>query len=627
MKTRGAEYDAGSQAQHERGIRARRYNRALVSIARHVWSEGCTFESAIETICETAAQALEVERVKLWRYNVDGGVRVCIHTYVRSSDAHNPACNDKQLHMAEECALLLDEVRAIHIDDVTSNEMTADSKLQAYLQRHSVQSLLAVPVRSEGELLGVVCHEHIADAREWMPEDGAFAGSVGDFIAIAYEMESRRELEARMRFLKTHDPQTLLPNRDHLLEVVHAVLNPPRESNKGLVAIHLRVDAPAGALTTNIQGFHTFLMACAEQLRELTLDNAALARVRENAFAIIPYRQQSEDEVLALAERCIDLIQASATGSEGYLASVTAGIAFSRDLAASSADALLRNAESASLRAQSQGQGRCIIFRADRHRKLLARMHTEQALREAYVDGCLLVYYMPEIGLHDGRWRSAEALLRWRKDDGQIVAAGEFIDVAESSGLIVKLGRWVLLEACSAAARWPERDGMAPLLRVNVSARQFEEPSLIADIESALRESSLPPDRLCLELTETMLLRDPDSVSGMLTRLRAIGIRVALDDFGTGYCSLGYLKRLPIDAIKIDRGFTAGLPGNQIDLAIIQAVVGLADKLGIGVVAEGVETEEQAHCLRESGVIAGQGYLYSPAIENEALIAQFGDRV
>ena len=250
-------------------------------------------------------------------------------------------------------------------------------------------------------------------------------------------------------------------------------------------------------------------------------------------------------------------------------------------------------------------------------------MRTEQALREAFTDGQLLLYYMPEVDLRDGHWRSAEALLRWRNDEGRIVTAAEFIDAAESSGLIVRLGRWVLLEACNAAMRWPTRNGVAPMLRVNVSARQFEEAGLTADVDSALVSSGLPPERLCLELTETMLLRDPDAAAKTLARVRALGVHVALDDFGTGHCSLGYLKYLPIDTIKIDRGFTAGLPQERAELAIVKALVGLANDLDIDVVGEGVETEAQADCLRGCGIHVVQGYLYSPAIDNDRLIAGF----
>lgn len=617
---------AGSQKQQERGARARRHNHALVALGRRVWHEDCTFESAIAEICEVAAETLGVERVNIWRIDADTQQLRCIHAYDRRTGEHNAAGFDESLLLDSEYGDQLGEVRVIDIADVGTDSTISASEeaLGAYLRRHDIHSLLDAPIRAEGHLLGVVCHEHVGSARMWSPEDHAFAGSIGDYVAVAYEIARRREIESRLRFLERHDPHTNLPNRDHLLEVAHSALRPIHGGDTGLAVIHLQIEPPAGTDSIDVEGYHRFLVDCAEHLRELAADNAALARVREDAFAIVPHRHLREVEALELAERCVDLIQIDAAGPRGYPASVTAGIAFSRDLAAPSADTLLRNAENASLRARSQGLGRCKVFNADRHRSLLARMRLEQSLRDAFADGRLLLHYMPEIDLRDGRWRSAEALLRWRNDEGRIVPAGEFIEAAEASGLIVRLGRWVLLEACSTAAGWPARDGIAPLLRVNVSARQFEEAGLAADVDSALAESGLPPERLCLEITETMLLRDADAAARTLSRIRALGVRVALDDFGTGYCSLGYLKHLPIDTIKIDRGFTAGLPHDRADLAIVQALVGLARSLGIDVVGEGVETQAQADCLRDCGIHAVQGWLYSPAIDNEALIAGFG---
>lgn len=618
--------NAGHPRHSERSARALRHNHALVALARRVWSDDCTLQTAIALICQVAAETLEVERVNVWRVDRGGSRLRCVHAYLRSEDRHNPDGFDETLSIDREYGEQLEDVRVIDIADVRADDTVADDdSLQAYFTRHRVQSLLDAPVRSQGELLGVVCHEQVGCARMWTPEDEAFAGSIGDYVAMAYEISRRREAESRLRYIERHDPQTDLPNRDHLLEVAHSALRPMHENDGGLVAVHLQVELPLEALPDG-DARQRLLTAVADRLREATGEAATLARVREDAFAVIPHRHLPEVEALALAERCIDLVQAGFDhgGALPQPATVSAGIAFSRDLVAPSADTLLRNAENASLRARQTGFNRCEVFDADRHRGLLERLRTEQALREAFAAGDLVLHYMPEIDLRDGRWRAAEALLRWRTPDGRVVPAGEFIEVAESSGLIVRLGRWVLLEACHAAMRWPARGGVAPMLRVNVSARQFEQAGLITDVQIALTDSGLPPQRLCLELTETLLLRDQQTAGRTLARLRALGVHVALDDFGSGYCSLGYLKHLPIDTLKIDRGFTAGLPGNRADLAIVQAVAQLAHTLGIDVVGEGVETRAQAECLQDCNIFAVQGWLYSPAIDNDALIAGFG---
>jgi EAL domain-containing protein (putative c-di-GMP-specific phosphodiesterase class I)/GGDEF domain-containing protein len=622
---------ASSPVLNERSERVRQYGHALVALGRRVWREDCTYESALAQICEVAAEILEVDRVNVWRIDPERQCLCCIHAYERHDGGrHNPPGYEEILRLDSQYGSQLDQVRVIDIANVGSDRALTgpEADLNAYLNRNNIHSLLDAPVRAEGALLGVVCHEHVGSPRAWTQDEHAFAGSIGDYAAVAHEIARRRDIENRLRFLERHDPHTNLPNRDHLVEVAHSALRPMHDSDHGLVVIHVQIEAPEIDLANHAESYHRILVESANSLRELLIDVAVLARVRESGLAVIPHRQLKEIEALELAERCVDTVQAIVAAHNADAVIVTAGIAFSRDLAAPSADTLLRNAENASLRARSHGSGRCKVFNADRHRHLLAQMRTEQSLREAMDDGRMIVHYMPEVDLRDGRWRSAEALLRWQTEDGRIVPAADFIEAAETSGLIVRLGRWVLLEACLQATRWPAGvDGKAPLLRVNVSARQFEEPGLIADVLGALDESGLSPDRLCLELTETLLLQEPAKVARGLMRLRSLGVRVALDDFGTGYCSLGYLKHLPIDTIKIDRGFTAGLPHDRADLAIVKALVGLAENLGIDVVGEGVETQAQANCLRECGVVAVQGYLYSAAIDGDALVAQFADRV
>ncbi len=277
---------AGSQRQLERGARARRHNHALVALGRRVWHEDCTFESAVAEICEVAAETLGVERVNVWR--VDAAIHRlhCVHAYVRSTGTHNPAGFDESLPLDSEYGIQLDEVRVVDIADVAKDATVSASQeaLGAYLRFHDVHSLLDAPIRAEGMLIGVVCHEHVGSARMWSPEDYAFAGSIGDYIAVAYEVARRREIENRLRFLERHDAQTNLPNRDHLLEVAHSALRPRHDNDAGLAVIHLQIDPPAGNENLDVEGFHRFLVDCAEHLRELTTDNAALARVREDAF-------------------------------------------------------------------------------------------------------------------------------------------------------------------------------------------------------------------------------------------------------------------------------------------------------------------------------------------------------
>src|SRR5688500_7602490 len=284
------------------GAWARRHNHALVALARRVWSEDCTLDDALALICETAAETLEVERVNVWRLQSRPRLLRCVHAYERSSGAHNPPGFDEAFDDDSEYGRRLDEVRVIDAVDVAQDATlsASDAALGDYIKRHRIRSLLDAPIRSEGELLGVVCHAHVDGPRRWTPEDAAFAASIGDYIAMAWEISRRRAAERRLRYLALHDPHTDLPNRDHLLEVARSALRPLHDGpahhdDCGLAAIHLHVDASAHERADEV------LVGIADALRRTFGKTATLARVRDDAFALLPHRHLHETEALDLA--------------------------------------------------------------------------------------------------------------------------------------------------------------------------------------------------------------------------------------------------------------------------------------------------------------------------------------
>ena len=316
------------------GSPARRHNEALVTLARQVWSGHSTLESALARICEIAAATLEVERVNVWRLHPGHRVLRCMHAYDRRSGEHNPPGYDEAFDSDNEYGRRLDEVRVIDAADVRDSPGLLES-LGDYFARNEVASLLDAPVRSEGALIGVVCHEQVGRPRAWSDADQAFAASIGDYVAIVAEIHRRRAAERRLRYLELHDAQTNLPNRDHLLEVAHSALRPSGTVDAAITAIHLLVE-------TGGEDRADQLVAVAALLREGLAEDATLARVRDDAFALVPHRSLREAEALELAGRCVELAERAAAG--GVLRA-SAGIAFSHDLAAPSADLLLRNAE------------------------------------------------------------------------------------------------------------------------------------------------------------------------------------------------------------------------------------------------------------------------------------------
>ena len=277
---------------------------------------------------------------------------------------------------------------------------------------------------------------------------------------------------------------------------------------------------------------------------------------------------------------------------------------------------LMRNADIAMYRAKAQGRNCYSFYARQMSEHAEERLALEADLYRAAERGELCVLYQPKVAVADGSIRGAEALLRWQHPRLGLLAPDRFIDLAEETGAIVPIGRWVLKEACARAAAW----GGSYSIAVNLSARQFSDPGLLATVEGALRESGLDAALLELEITESMVMHDPEAAAAIMRKLRALGTRLSMDDFGTGYSSLGYLKRFPITTVKLDRSFVRDLPDHEDDVAIARAVLAMAHSLRMDVTAEGVETGAQLEFLRREGCLAYQGYYCSPPVAEDKLL-------
>ncbi|MBW8366994.1 MAG: GGDEF domain-containing phosphodiesterase, partial [Arenimonas sp.] len=364
----------------------------------------------------------------------------------------------------------------------------------------------------------------------------------------------------------------------------------------------------------------------AQRLRSFTGNGVELARTRADGFTFLITANPAKRTVVRLSEGVLAALRTMewAPLEAAPLASIGITLAERGDM--HDPRVLLQQSEEAAEQASQVDRFAFAVYDHEHHAALLDDMRQERALREAFAKGQFELHYQPEFDAGTGQWVAAESLLRWRSGE-RLVVAGEFIDVLETSDLMLAVGRWVLQQACRDAVDWPlGADGQVISVRVNVSARQFDEPGLLEDITAALQASGLEPARLCLELTETTLMRDIDHALETLRHLRALGVQLAIDDFGTGYASLVYLKRLPINVIKIDRSFVQGMPGDAADMAIVQAIVTLAAAFGIDVVGEGVELPIQRDALVSMGVHRLQGWLYGKAMDNLALCGVLGSQ-
>lgn len=468
--------------------------------------------------------------------------------------------------------------------------------------------------RADGEVLpGQVSLVRISD------EDGQTLQHVGFFRDLTETVAAHKRIEE----LAFNDALTGLPNRVMLAERVEFAL-----------AMSQRHQTPFALLFLDLDRFkhindslgHLFgdrvLVEVAERLKLCVRHVDTVARLGGDEFVMLIHQADARGAE-GSARRVIEALSAPFT-LDGMSFSVTAsiGIALYPNDGATMND-LIKNADAAMYRVKERGRAGFRFYQPQMNVDLLARMKLDHAMRRALERGQFRLAYQPQVDVVGRSIIGAEALLRWRDPDLGDVSPGEFIPVAEESGFIVALGDWVLETAVKQAAQW-HAGGRAIPVSVNVSALQFQQADFVERVGQVLQSAGLPPAMLELELTESILIQDAEEALQRLTALAAIGVRLAIDDFGTGYSSLGYLKRFPIRKLKIDRSFIKGLPGDESDAAIAQAVIQLARALKLKVIAEGVETERQREWLQQAGCDEYQGFLTAPALEPaafEALVA------
>jgi predicted signal transduction protein with EAL and GGDEF domain len=348
-----------------------------------------------------------------------------------------------------------------------------------------------------------------------------------------------------------------------------------------------------------------------------------VARFGGDEFCIVCDDVDSAVDAISIARRIIDeLGRPYALETGEHFATASLGIALA-DGPSRPADDLIREADAAMYRAKEQGRGRYELFDEVMRGDATERLRLDHDLRRALdVDDELIAYYQPIVALPGGEIIGMEALARWEHPSRGLVGPGEFIPVAEDSGAILALGERILQQACERAADWCERRGERPFrVSVNLAPRQVTEPGLVALVSSVLARTGLPPAALALELTESALMEESELVAENLRGLKALGVALMLDDFGTGYSSLAYLRKFPIDAIKIDRRFIAGLGHSTDDTTIVEAIIRMAAGLRLDVVAEGIETPAQATILHDMGCRNGQGFLWSRPLAPERATA------
>ncbi len=483
---------------------------------------------------------------------------------------------------------------------------------------------MATPVYERSHVVGSLGVASTKPGRLFGARDQQVLISLAEHAGLALN-HARAVEEALHEAL--HDSLTGLPNRSLFLDRMrHALARAERESE------------PVAVLFCDLDGFKTvndslghrtgdrLLVMVAERLAERLQPGDTIARLGGDEFAVLLEELREPGDAARAAQRLLDALEApfELRGREFYV-SVSIGIAAGKD----DAETLLRDADLAMYRAKSRGKGRYAVFEPGMHTAIVERLELEVDLKRALEREELAVVYQPIFSLVSGSVTGVEALVRWHHPTRGIVMPESFIPLAEESGMIGELGRWVLRKACHQGALWrakyPGHPGLG--IGVNISVAQLREPGLVREVSDALAESQLDATGLTLEITETALMESFDEAIEEVDALKALGVDLAIDDFGTGYSSLRYLRRLPLDVMKIEKSFVDGIgrPGEEPDL--LRAIIDLANIFGLRVVAEGIERPEQRERLLELGCELGQGHLLAEPLDaagTDALLFRVG---
>ncbi len=487
-----------------------------------------------------------------------------------------------------------------------------------FLDPEGAAADLARKIRRELESVGVWRGEY-----QWRRKNGetfpaliSFSsvkdqhGHIEHFVGVFSDVGESRYVEERLAFLAQHDALTQLANREQFADRLQAAIGAARRAGTSVGVVMADLD-DFKAVNDSLghESGDLLLKAAAARLRDSIADDDLVARFGGDEFAVLLTGVESSHDCAARVSRLMECLREPFLIGEHELY-VTASIGVSMYPQDGLVGAiLLSNADIAMYRAKEQGPNAYQFFSAEMNTKALDDLLLINGLRTALDRGEFELYYQPRCNMRNGRTNGVEALIRWHHPERGMVSPGLFIPLAERSGLIDRIGEWALTAACRQGRVWNGNGHPDLRVAVNLSARQLQQPDFVERIKGLITESGVRPDRIELEITESMLMTDPEGAAAKIAELHDFGLSIALDDFGTGYSSLSYLKKFTIDELKIDMSFVRGLPGDEDDAAIVKAIVAVGKSLGMRIVAEGIETEEQREFLDGLGCDEAQGYL------------------
>ncbi|MCA0971829.1 sensor domain-containing phosphodiesterase [Halobacillus litoralis] len=573
---------------------------------------------AFQMICESTAETLQVDRVAVWFFSEDRTTLECRALYDHPSKKFKNAQGLQKAHYPAYFSSL-EENRSIVVEQ-TSDDFRVHELLEDYLAPLNIKALMDIPIISGGKTIGVLCCEHYDDSRNWSFDEEAFATSIGDMIAFINEHIKRRKAEKKAKELAYYDYLTHLPNRNALEEHLDTRMD-QADGRSYFALIYLDIDGFTEM--TERLGYRIgdqLLMAVTRRLKSALQKGEFISRLDYDGFAIVTNDTEVKNALYKRIHKYLESLKEPlmVDGQEFFITVSTGVVVFPED--GDSPATIVRNGHRANTEAKRLGRSMITFYRPSFDEYEFEQQWFHMDLAKALENEEFELYYQPQVHPFSKEVTGIEALVRWTHPEKGVIPPNEFIPLAEVTGLIVPLGKWILEKAVHQAIEL-DHQGMGDIcVSVNISAIEFQHPEFLTHVKRVVYESGISPEKLRLEITETMAMDHEDYTIENLHHLQDLGVTVALDDFGTGYSSLKYLSLFPIQCLKIDRSFIRNVESNPKNGAIVQSIVDLAENLDLEVIAEGVETKEELRHLTAIGNQIIQGYYYSkPLPANELL--------
>lgn len=595
--------------------RSKRQQTAIATVGERAL-QGVELSSLMDDAVAIVSQTLDVGQANVLEV-MPGGDRIVLRA-ARGWPAGSVGSATAFTGTGSQAGFTLQSESPVVATDVRSDGRFTPSSV---LLEQGVESSLSVVIQGRGAPYGVLA-AHSKSRREFRPDEVAFMQSIANVLS---EAVARHGAEQEMRERALHDHLTGLPNRELFLDRLGHALDRSRRGRSSVAMMFLDIDH--FKLINDSLGHDAgdrLLQEVAARVQEALRPSDTVARLAGDEFVVLCEDIASEDDTVPLIERIMGSFERPfALADDEQHVTISVGVVLAAEQHARPED-LIHDADAAMYRAKQGGRARYELFDDAMRTRVIERVCKENALRGAADRGELHLLYQPIVSLSDGELSGVEALVRWSHPELGAMLPADFMAVAEESGLVVPVGRYVLETACREAQRWVRAadevgSGAVPGVAVNLSARQVMQPECVAMVSEVLEATALDPSRLQLEITESVLMEESSTPVESLAEIRGLGVSLALDDFGRGYSSLSYLKRFPIERLKLDGSFVGDIGRDDDNAAIVRAVIDMAQSLGLSVVAEEVETREQLDHLKALGCDCAQGHLFSRPVPPDQL--------